>query len=588
MDRYSTTIVVADLVGYSRLMTIDEEEVFSRMRSLRHDVVAPLVSSAGGRIIKTMGDGILIEFPSPLAAANQVIEIQRQIAKREAGQAEERRFRFRVGINHGSALVDGDDLLGDVVNVAARLEGLAPAGGVCLSKPVFEAIDGEIDGDLTALGPKLVKNIPEPVEVWRLDFDGMDAATAVEPLAAAPLAVLPFTNLSGGTDQDFLANGLVEDVLTELSRFRYLSVISNNSTFALKNTDRDLQEIAVRLGAHYIVEGSVAVANGRVRLRAKLFDATTGTQVWAEKFDRKETEIFDLQDDLTAAIIAGVAPNVGAHERHLARRKPTQNLTAWELCQRALGEFYTYAPPAHERAREYLIRAIAEDPEFSLPHSYLARLLSFRVNSGITSDPQSDVRDGLVAAARAIELDDRNELAFAMQAVLLGMAGQIEPARLSLKRARKLNPNNSEVYFAAYSLELFSPEPDPDAILSAVNHHTRLSPDDPGTWAREISLGYGYLLADGGITPRFAEIAKASTRHANTPAFPFVFAAAAHLKFQHDQELAKEYLNNALKRKPDLVAADLAKIFQFPSWPRIYQTVSIDLDRLKAIGLPEA
>lgn len=587
MDRYATTIVVADLAGYSRLMAADEAGVFDRLRSLRMDVVTPLVGACDGRIVKTMGDGILIEFPSPAVAVEQTISIQQTIARREASFPESDRFRFRVGINYGEVMRDGDDLIGDVVNVAARLEGLAPPGGICVSRQVHDEIVDKIDCQAHAMGARRVKNIPEAVEVWRLDFSGMDAIFPTETLTAPPLAVLPFRNISGSSEQDFLANGIVEDVLTELSRFRYLNVISSSSTFGLRNSKQDLLELSERLGARYIVEGSVAQANERVRLTARLIDTTSGVQIWGDKFDRAATEIFDLQDDLTAAVVAGVSPNVGAHERYLARRKPTANLTAWELCQRALGEFYAYTPAAHEKARGYLALAIEEDPQFSLPHSYLARLLSFQVNSGITDNPRRDITDGLAAAAQAIALDDRNELAFATQAILCAMAGRLDDAYAALKHAELLNPNSADVHLAAYSLELFAHNPNPEAIARAVSRLGELSPNDPAKWAHEISLGYAYLIEDGGMTQRFAEIAEAATRHPNTPAFPHMFAAAGRLKFQNDATLARNHLEGALMRRPDLTASDFPMMFQFPTWRAVYASIENDLARLTSIGLPE-
>ncbi|HCE72674.1 MAG TPA: guanylate cyclase, partial [Ruegeria sp.] len=376
MERRLTTILAADLSGYSRLMAADEEGTVTRLRHLFADIVRPDLSREGGRLIKTMGDGMLVEFASPVAALRSAVAILQQVARDQVETAPDTRMLFRVGIHLGDVISDGDDILGDAVNIAARLESLATPGGICISRSVHDQVRGKVDAELIELGPQPVKNIPDPVEVWRVGAEGI-ACAAEKPAVRAELpavVILPFDNMSADPEQDFLADGIVEDVTTELSRFRTLTVIARNSAFAYKGSHKDVRQIAEELGVRYVVEGSVRRAGDRLRATAQLIDARTGAHVWADRWDRTMADLFDLQDELTAAILSGVEPELGAHERNLARRKPTDSLTAWEMCQKGYSEFTRYTDEGYSQAHAYYTRAIAADPDFALPHALLARL----------------------------------------------------------------------------------------------------------------------------------------------------------------------------------------------------------------------
>lgn len=335
MDRKLTTILAADLAGFSRLMAADEEDIINRMRAARKEIIDPTIATCGGRIIKTMGDGLLVEFASPVQALRSALGMQREMHAHETTEVEASRLKFRIGINLGDVVIDGEDVLGDAVNIAARLESLAPVGGICISRAVFEQVKGRIDAEMTTLGPQAVENMPEPVDVWRVEVEGAEASKPAQVAAERPsIAVLPFANMSADQDQEFLADGIVEDVTTELSRFRSLMVIARNSTFAYKGASQDVRRIGKELGARYVVEGSVRRGGNRLRVTAQFIEASSGMQVWAGKWDRTLEDIFDLQDELTHAIVTAVEPELGAHERRLARARPTDSLTSWELCQR--------------------------------------------------------------------------------------------------------------------------------------------------------------------------------------------------------------------------------------------------------------
>ena len=301
-------------------MAADEEGVIARLRAARTEVIDPALAEAGGRIVKTMGDGLLVEFGSPVAAVRAALQVQRPMAARETGP-EEQRLTFRIGVNLGDIVIDGDDILGDGVNVAARLETLAPPGGLCISRAVHDQVRGKLDAVLTPLGPQPVKNLPEPVEVWRVEVEGVASSPTVKAGARPSIAVLPFDNMSRDADQDFLADGIVEDVITELSRFRDLTVIARNSSFSFRGQALDIRKIAQELDVRYVVEGSVRRAGDRLRLTAQLIDAADGSHVWAGRWDRTMADLFDLQDELTQAIVTAVAPEISAHERALARQE---------------------------------------------------------------------------------------------------------------------------------------------------------------------------------------------------------------------------------------------------------------------------
>jgi TolB-like protein len=310
---------------------------------VRKELIQPELAAAKARLIKTMGDGLLVEFPSPVAAVRASLVIQKSMVERESRQDKAVRLQFRIGINLGDVIINGDDILGDGVNVAARLESLAPPGGICISRAIHEQLRGKTDAVLTALGPQDVKNMPDPVEVWRVEVDGFEAApTRQKPAVAPSIVILPFDNMSSDPEQEFLADGIVEDVTTELSRFRTLTVIAKNSAFSYKGTPKDVREIARELEVKYVVEGSVRRAGDRLRVTAQLIEAETGGHLWAERWDRTMADLFDVQDELTSAIVSGFEPELGAHERILSRKKPTGNLTAWELAQKGYSKFFEY------------------------------------------------------------------------------------------------------------------------------------------------------------------------------------------------------------------------------------------------------
>jgi adenylate cyclase len=357
MERRLAAILVADVVGYSRLVRADEEGTIEALKVIRSDLIDPKIAEHNGRIVKLMGDGMLAEFPSVVDAVRAAAEIQQAAAERNANRPADKRIEFRVGVNLGDVVIDGDDIHGDGVNVAARLEALAEPGGLCISSAVYEQVRDRIGLPFQDMGEQEFKNIDRPVRVWRL------AVTSEQPpskdtVEAEPLplpdkpsiAVLPFENMSHDPDQGFFADGIAEDIITELSKFRSLFVIARNSSFSFRGQAIDVKELSEKLGVRYIVEGSVRRAGNRVRITAQLIDAVADAHLWAERYDRDLNDIFAVQDEVTLAIVTAIEPTLGSAERERAHRKPTESLGAWESYQRGLWHAYRRTrPPQADR-----------------------------------------------------------------------------------------------------------------------------------------------------------------------------------------------------------------------------------------------
>ncbi|MFO7853900.1 MAG: adenylate/guanylate cyclase domain-containing protein [Paracoccaceae bacterium] len=588
MDRRLTVILAADLAGYSRLMAADEEGVIRRLRAARAAVIDPALAEAGGRIVKTMGDGLLVEFASPVAAVRAALRVQREIPAREADGPEATRLRFRVGINLGDVVIDGDDVLGDAVNVAARLESLAPEGGICIGRGVFEAARGRIDAEMTPLGPQSVKNLPEPVEVWRVEVEGAAPPKPAARRAERPsIAVLPFQNMSAHPDQEFLADGIVEDVITELSRFRSLMVIARNSTFAYKAGGFDIRKVGEELGARYVVEGSVRRGGDRLRVTAQLIEAATGAHVWAERWDRKLDDLFALQDEMTEAIVSAVEPELGAHERRLARARPTESLTAWELCQRGWSALSDYSRESLSEAERLLTASAEADAGFALPLAMLARLWFIRAvawgQTGALAQSERWAREALAA-------DDRLETAHAMLGVALAMSGREAESEASIAAALMLNPNSAYCRYCAGLAQMAFRTPDWERMVAEANAALALSPRDPTAHAFQNVVTIGWLIGRmDHRDPDFAASARAAARHPGAPWYVHLMAATAEAA-AGDDDAARRGIAEASKRAPGMTLAAYRAAFEFPYIERVFRLGDENgmNERLIALGLPRA
>jgi adenylate cyclase len=449
VQRRLAAILAADVVGYSRLMEQDETGTLARLQSIRAGVIDPKIAENGGRIVKTMGDGVLVEFPSAVAAVENALSIQQAISEHEADQPEGTRLQFRVGVNLGDVIIEGDDIHGDGVNVAARLEGLCQAGEVYVSATVHDHVEGKLAALFEDLGEHAVKNMIRPVRVYRAST-GSGAAAALDPellpTSDKPsIAVLPFTNMSGDPEQEYFADGITEDIITALSRWRTIPVIARNSSFVYKGQPVDIKKIGAELGVRYVLEGSVRKAGNRIRITAQLIEADTNHHIWAERYDRELEDIFALQDEIVQRIAAIIEPTIERTERQRSSIKPTNNLTAWDYCLQGYAQIYLYTKEATAQARVLFNRAIALDPQYARAHTGLSTTYSRDLRFRWCPDPNDWLRRLFESARRAITLDELDSQA----RTLLVRAYHVErnaPAAITeARRAVELNPNDALV-----------------------------------------------------------------------------------------------------------------------------------------------
>lgn len=587
MERKATTIVAADVAGFSRLVAQNEEEVFGRLYDLRQSIIDPAVKAEGGRVVKTMGDGLLVEFPKPDAGVRAATTVQRALATHEADRPESTRIRFRVGINHGSVLIDGDDVLGDVVNVAARLETLSPPGGICVSRSVRDMLANDPTLTFSGQGMQYVRNIPTPVEVWQVltGVEGDSPDQEQRRTDRPSVIVLPFDNMSPSIEDGFLADGIAEDVINALSRFRSLFVIARGSSFVYKDRAHDVRQIAQDTGARYVVKGAVRRAGQRLRVSAQLIEAATGQQIWSDKYDRDIEDIFELQDDITRCLVTGLTPEIGAHERYISRSKPTDSLSAWELCQKGLAEIDMRTSGSFRNAYGLFEAAAKVDPTYALPHALLGRVHAVRIYSGRSTDPQADVAEGMKHATLAVQLDDRLELGHATLAQLLTIQGREDHARSALARAKSLNDNDALAYSVQTYINLFQAEPDTHEMEAAGLAAVRLSPQDPLAWSFYWMLVMAIWLRDMDLGENVRHYLDPAARLPGAEAFVHIAVAVTALK-RGDETAARRALENALGVRPSLTLHIIKHAFHFPKWPVLVEGVAPQLETLVTMGLP--
>ena len=410
VQRRLAAIVACDVVSYSKMMGRDEAGTLARLKKLRSEFLHPKVSEYGGRVVKTTGDGTLIEFPSAVDAVSHAVDVQRGMAERNKDIPRDQQIRLRLGINVGDIIIDEDDIYGDGVNVAARLEALAEPDGICLSARVYDYVRDRLDVAYDDLGELAVKNIADLVHVYRVRLGeaasaGVAGVSQALPLPDKPsIAVLPFQNMSGDPEQEYFGDGIAEDIITALSKLRGFFVIARNSTFAYKGKAPDIRQVARELGVRYVLEGSVRKAGERLRVTGQLIDAASGNHIWAERYDRPTADIFALQDEITASVVAAIEPQLYAAENLRLQSKPPESLDAWGCVVRAMPFIWTWVSQNDDTGINLLKRAIELDPGYARAHSLLAWIFATRVLLG-TMDYERGISDGLTLAQRAIDLD---------------------------------------------------------------------------------------------------------------------------------------------------------------------------------------
>ena len=477
--RRLAAILASDVVGYSRLMGVNEERTLAQLQAHQRELLEPSISEHRGRIVKTTGDGMLVEFASVVDALRCATEIQRGMTERNAEVPTAERIEFRIGINVGDIMSEGGDIFGDGVNVAARLEALADPGGICVSGRVQEDARGKFDIPFEDRGEQRLKNIAWPVRVYKVRLGG-ETPTAVPALSLPDkpsIAVLPFTNMSGDPEQEYFADGVTEDLITALSRIRWFFVIARNSCFAYKGQSTDIRDVARKLGVAYVLEGSVRKAGNRVRVTAQLIDGGSGNHVWAQRYDRNLEDIFSVQDEITETLAGAIEPELGKAERERARTRRPDDLRAWDLCQRGLWHTYKRTRQDLADAQHMFRQAIEIDPGLARAYAAAEEAFFFQFVGGYVDTGRAAKADALRFAEKAVQLD--GEDAFNRYALgrALTLVRRHDSAVFELRKAIELNPSFAQAH-SALAMALATGG-HPEEALPHIELAMRLSPQDP-------------------------------------------------------------------------------------------------------------
>jgi TolB-like protein/class 3 adenylate cyclase len=500
IERKLAAILAADVAGYSRLMGADEESTLARLKACRRELIDPKIAEHRGRVVKTTGDGILVEFPSVVDAVRCAMDVQRGMAERNLDIADEQRIDFRVGINLGDIMIDAEDIHGDGVNIAARLEGIAEPGGICLSDSAYQQVRDKLAIDFDDMGEQQLKNVARPLRAFRITPPGIVQPTAsAKPDLALPdkpsLAVLPFQNMSGDPEQEYFADGIVEEIITALSRVHWLFVIARNSSFTYKGRAVDIKLVGRELGVRYVLEGSVRKASNRVRITGQLVDATTGAHVWANRFDGALDDIFDLQDQVTASVVGAIEPRLQQAEIERAGRKPTESLDAYDYFLRGMASFHLFTRESLLEARRLFQRATELDANYASAYGMAAWCVHLSKTNGWLLDPEREIAEGVRLARRAVAVgkDDPTAL-WSGGHSLAYLAAEVETGAAYIDRAIVLNPNLAAAWSVSGWLRIYLGEP--ASAIERLERSRRLSPLDPIAYMGYAGMALALLLAD--------------------------------------------------------------------------------------------
>jgi adenylate cyclase len=499
VERRLAAILAVDVAGYSRLIGEDEEGTVAELRAVRRELADPKIAEHRGRIVKTTGDGLLVEFASVVDAVRCAVEVQREMIARNAAAWAGRRIEFRMGINVGDIIIEDGDIFGDGVNIAARLEALAEPGGICLSAAVHEQVRDRLDIAFNDLGEQQVKNIRRPVRTYAVAL-GASSRAALPVVAPLPLpdkpslVVLPFQNLTGDAEQEYFVDGMVEEITTAIARLPWLFVIARNSAFTYKGKPVDVKQVAQELGVRYSLEGSVRKASNRVRISGQLIDTTTGAHIWANRFDGALDDIFELQDQVAARVAGAIEPKLRQAEIERASRKPTANLTAYDLYLRALAQSYRHIEEGHAEAVVLARRALAIDPSYAPAAALIGWCYLIQRVQGWGTVSDDEIAEGVRLARQALaaERDDAETISQAAW-TLVRLAGEAAMAAAALDRALALNPNAAHAWLARGHIHALRNQP--EAAIEAIERARRLSPFDPLAFLYAGNIAIAHLAA---------------------------------------------------------------------------------------------
>ena len=583
VQRRLAAIVACDVVSYSKMMGRDEAGTLARLKKLRSEFLHPKVSEYGGRVVKTTGDGTLIEFPSAVDAVSHAVDVQRGMAERNKDIPGDQQIRLRLGINVGDIIIDEDDIYGDGVNVAARLEALAEPDGICLSARVYDYVRDRLDVAYDDLGELAVKNIADLVHVYRVRLGeaasaGIPGVSQALPLPDKPsIAVLPFVNMSGDAEQEYFADGITEDLITLLSQIRWFFVIARNSSFAYKGKSPDIRAVARELGVAYVLEGSVRKEGNRVRVTAQLIDGASGNHVWAQRYDRDLEDIFAVQDEITATLVGAIEPELGKAERERARAKRPDDLRAWELYQRGL--WHTYRRTREDLAEAQLLfrRAITIDPGLARAYAAAEEAFFFQHVGGYVDGADAANTAALQYAETAVRIDGQDAFNRYALGRALTLLRRHDAAILELDKAIELEPSFAQAHYALGMA--LGTGGRPQEALPHIELAMRLSPQDPYFGQFLVRRAEAYLFLG-----RLEEAVESAERSLHEPKIQWsrwaiLAAAQAHLGRLEDARRSIEALH-ALR--PDI---DLA--FTRDYWPIAdANALQYLVDGLRTAGLP--
>jgi adenylate cyclase len=494
-------ILAADVVGSCRLIGIDEEGTLAQLKALRKTLFDPKIAQHHGRIVKNTGDGALVEFASVVDAVRCADDVQRGVAEQNTDVPQDKRIEFRIGIHLGDIIIADDDIFGDGVNIAVRLEGIAEPGGICISDDAHRQVRGKVESTLEDMGAQTLKNIAEPMRAWRVRIGPSSSpatktpAETAQPLALPDkpsIAVLPFENMSGDPEQEYFADGMVEEIITALSRFKWLFVIARNSSFTFKGRAVDIKEVGRRLGVRYVLEGSVRKASGKVRITGQLIDAITGAHIWADRFERDLKDVFALQDEVTAAVVSAIEPRLLQTEIAMATRRRPENLTAYDFYLRAMPQYYLTTREGLAEALRLLHRALELDPGFAWAASMAGVCHMLKVVLGYANDPQFDRKEAVRLVHLALSIDDGDPETLARASVTSAfMVGDSESEIEMADRAVALNPNSFNTWNCRGQVYRIAGLPE-EAIRS-FERAIRMSPVDPRLHMPLTGIGMAFI-----------------------------------------------------------------------------------------------
>ncbi|MEX2650182.1 MAG: adenylate/guanylate cyclase domain-containing protein [Alphaproteobacteria bacterium] len=579
-ERKLAAILAADVAGYSRLMSHDEEGTLRRLKAHLGDLFEPRIAQHRGRIVKRTGDGLLVDFASAVEAVRCAVALQSGMAERNRAAPDAERIEFRIGINLGDVIIEGDDIYGDGVNIAARLEGIAEPGAILVSRAVRDSVRDKLDVALEDLGERPVKNIAKPIRVFRVG--GTDRTAATAPAAAPPplpakpsIAVLPFTNMSGDAEQEYFSDGMTEDLITDLSKLSGLFVIARNSSFAYKGKAAKVQDIGRDLGVRFVLEGSIRKAGNRVRITAQLVDAVSGGHLWADRFDRELTDIFATQDEVVQKIVGALAVKLTRGEEQRLRRRGTGSVEAYDFWWRARELLGRGTRDAAAQARAMYLRAIDIDPGFAAPCAGLSLVAVSEYVSDWSADPARSLDEAERWARRAIELNDQEPVGHMALGSALMWRRHHDAALAEHRRSVELDPNFAQGYVGVGGALMYAGRA--AEAIEPMATAMRLDPHYPGIVLHflaqaHFSLGH-YEAAAGRLLERIA-------RNPQTDSSRMLLAACYGDLGRLDE--ARAVWADMLAVNPEFSLAQRARVLPYKD-PADFQRI---VDGLAKAGLP--